>query len=228
MITIYWHCLDTTEADETFVADALNELAQHLKDDPIKLPVSIKRLGDESGLAKEVDAILHKLTNPSYTFSRCVKETFELFVRLSVLDKTCPAQLLVYCPDSPIANAARKENPKAEWGATAPIGGFITHEYKSRIDSEDLSFMRENFLCAVYKPNSKVTVWHEILHLLGAVDCYDNNDPYRPLPKDVCSLGCACIMWYAPTQETVKRWPFLCERNVKMLKRVCNRHIKAK
>ena len=153
MITIYWHCLGMTEADETFVAGALQKLAQHLKDDPIKLPVSIKRLGDEPELAKEVNATLHKLTNPSYTFSRCVNETFALFDRLSVFDKTCPAQLLVYCPpDSPVANAAQKENPSAKWGATAEVGGFLRHEYKSRIDSEDLSFMCENFLCAAYPP----------------------------------------------------------------------------
>jgi hypothetical protein len=225
MITIYYYCLDIdmTAVDEPFVADELNELAQLLRKKPIKLPVTIKALRDEHILAKKVNAILHKFTNPLYTFSNCVRETFELFVRLSVFDKTCPAQLLIYCPpnNSPIANAARKENPKAEWGATAPIGGFITHEYKSRIDSEDLSFMRENFLCAVYKPNSKVTVWHEALHLLGADDCYIVEDNHVR-KKPCCNLD-GCIMEYGAPENTCEKRPFLCERNVKKLKELAKK-----
>jgi hypothetical protein len=207
-----------TKADETFVADALNELAQHLKAEPIKLPVSIKQLGDEPDLAKGVDAILHKLTNPSYTFGRCVNETFELFVRLSVLDKTCPAQLLVYCPpDSPIAGAAKRGNPNAVWGATASIGGFISPEYKLRVDSKYLSFMYEKFLCAVYKLNSKFTIWHEALHLLGLDECYD-----KKTLKRNCKCK-TCVMQYEPPRGVDENWPFplcdnLCDRQKEKLR----------
>jgi len=36
MITIYWHCLEPTASyeDEKFVAGALDQLAQHLKEEP--------------------------------------------------------------------------------------------------------------------------------------------------------------------------------------------------
>ncbi len=216
MITIYWHCLGMKIKDKKFLVAALQELALHLKeepkDDPIKLPLSIKRLGDESDLIKGVNAILHKLTNPSYTFSRCVNETFALFDQLSVFDKTCPAQLLVYCSsDSPIAlaaksEAARMKAPPPCWGATAGVGGFLpTNGYKSRIDSEYLSFMRENFLCAVYPPkdqlNSKFTIWHEVLHLLGLDDCYDENTLRR-------NCNCeTCVMQYEPPSGVDENWP---------------------
>ena len=73
MITIYWHCLEPTasDEDEKFVAGTLDQLAQHLKVEPIKLSISIKRLGDQPKLAKEVDAILNMLNEQSYTFCDC-------------------------------------------------------------------------------------------------------------------------------------------------------------
>ena len=76
MITIYWHCLEpkASDQDEKFVAGALDQLTQHLKVEPIKLSIRIKRLGDQTKLAKEIDAILNKLNEQSYTFCNCAAE----------------------------------------------------------------------------------------------------------------------------------------------------------
>ncbi len=163
MITIYWHCLGMTEADETFVNSALKELAQHLKEDPIKLPISVKRFGDEPDIAKQVDAILNRLNDPSYTFSNYAADILYLFLKEGIFKEGVTPKLLVYCrPDSQIANVARRENPSALYGAAC--GSFA----------------------AVYRLDYKVTIWHEALHLLGADDCYEQDNPRKKKPHCKC------------------------------------------
>jgi len=100
--------------------------------------------------------------------------------------------ILVYCrPDSYIAKAIKKNVPLAQWGYTQP-----------------------SFISAVYNQNNKYILWHEALHLFGALECYDNNNPNH---GTTCELP-NCLMQYAPTKETVKKWPFLCKKNIKKLK----------
>ncbi len=102
------------------------------------------------------------------------------------------APLVVCCRrDSSLAQAARAERPMARWGySTPPV------------------------ISAVYKPGNKYILWHEALHLWGADDCYllanPNAGPQCSLPR--------CIMQYAPTKETVRPWPFLCQENVELIR----------
>jgi len=212
MITIYYHCFDTTPDDEIFVAGALKELAQHLKvdpkDDPIKLSVSIKRLGDEPDLAKEVDRILIKFGDPSYTFSRCAADILYLFSKFDLITENFSAKLLVYCSsDSQIAQTAKSEatcmkKPPPEWGATC------------------WSFS------AAYPPKDqlkrKFTIWHEALHLLGLDECYDENTLRR---KCKCKT---CVMQYKPPLGVDENWPSrlcdnLCGRQKRKLKNLANK-----
>ena len=203
MITIYYHCFDMTPDDEIFVAGALKELAQHLKvdpkDAPIKLSVSIKRLGDEPDLAKEVDRILIKFGDPSYTFSRCAADILYLFSKFDFITENFSAKLLVYCSsDSQIAQTAKSEatcmkKPPPEWGATC--GSFS----------------------AAYPPKDqlkrKFTIWHETVHLLLLRD--DNRDecyePYYPCECDTC------IMQYEPPKKWVGEWS-LCDKIIGFLR----------
>lgn len=53
MITIYYHCIGMTEADEKFLKNSLQELAQRLKAEPIKLEINIRLLRDEPELKKK-------------------------------------------------------------------------------------------------------------------------------------------------------------------------------
>jgi predicted nucleotidyltransferase len=125
-----------------------------LKEDPIKLPISVKRFGDEPDIAKQVDAILNRLNDPSYTFSNYAADILYLFLKEGIFKEGVTPKLLVYCrPDSQIANVARRENPSALYGAAC--GSFA----------------------AVYRLDYKVTIWHEALHLLGADDCYEQDNP---------------------------------------------------
>ena len=69
MITIYYHCIGMIEADEKFLKDSLQELAQHLEAEPIKLDINIRRLRDDPELTKKVDGILNRLSDSSNMFS---------------------------------------------------------------------------------------------------------------------------------------------------------------
>ncbi len=190
MITIYWHCLETTatDEDEKFVAGALDQLAQHLRKEPTKLPISIKRLGDEPELARKVAEKLNRLNDQLYTFSDCAADIADVLP----IDKAYTAKLLVYCsPHGHIAVAAQRKNPDARWGGTCGP------------------------LAAVYKPNDKNGVFHEALHLLGADECYREDDPYQKKPD--CNRD-GCIMEYEPTENTCEDWPFLCDKNVRIIR----------
>ncbi len=179
---IYYHCLDMTVVDELFVANKLNELAQHLRAEPIKLPVSIKRLGDKPKLKKKVCERLNKLNDQSYEFSTCSAGIADIFAS----EEGIVQRLLIYCrPNSSLANAARKG--PAIWGATC---GFFSAVYPPG----DLLNNRDRL-------NSKFAIWHETLHLLGLDDCYDEN---------TCRRNCnceTCVMQWQPPQGVDENWP---------------------
>lgn len=106
------------------------------------------------------------------------------------------ANLVVLCPPgSALYAIALQNNPLALWG----------------INSDGLA--------AIYNLDNKYIVWHETLHILGAKDCYD-------LVKDNrgpnCELG-NCIMQYEATEENVGPWPFLCKKNVSLVKSRINK-----
>ncbi|MBL7185687.1 MAG: hypothetical protein ISS70_05125 [Phycisphaerae bacterium] len=197
MISIYWHCLGLTGNDEGFVNGALQELVQHLREDPIRLPANIKALNDEPKVAKEINAILNRLCEQSYTFKDAASHIQEVLLD-SLLDRVKSSNLgffipslLVYCHrDSAIARSALREDGAGPWGAECC--GFA----------------------AVYESGNKFVIWHEALHLLGAHDCYEEDDPYRRKPDCNCN---SCTMQYVPTEDTVGKWS-LCDKNVKKLK----------
>ncbi len=74
-------------------------------------------------------------------------------------------------------------------------------------------------LAIVYHFYDQYVVWHEMLHLLGADDCYDLTKNDRG-PN--CELG-NCIMQYEATEENVGTWPFLCKKNVSLVKSQTNK-----
>jgi len=200
VITIYYHCLDMTPDDEKFVADSLKELAQHLKEDPIRLLVSIRTLTDEPSVAKGVHEKLNQLNDQSCSFSRCAAD----IVTALPIGKDFAARLLVYCrPDSYIANAARREKASACWGATCGL------------------------FSAVYNHDNKFTIWHEVVHLLlvrhdDLDECYEPYPPYAK--KGDCDCE-SCLMQYAPSEETVGEWPCLCDKVIKLLQKLVKKDL---
>ena len=128
MVTIYYHCPDMTPDDERFVADSLEELAQHLKEEPIRLKVCIKQLGNELELAKETDAILNRVDDRSCGFSDCAADISDVLTcSAGIGQRSANARLLVYCRrDSQVARAAIRQKPSAQWGAKC---GFFAAVY---------------------------------------------------------------------------------------------------
>ncbi len=62
----------------------------------------------------------------------------------------------------------------------------------------------------------KYIAWHEVLHTLGASDCYSGSPEKAP----TCGTE-NCIMQLQPTTETVGAWPFLCKTNVEKVRARC-------
>jgi len=194
MIPIYWHCLEpkASDKDEKFVAGTLNQLAQHLKAEPIKLSISIKRLGDKPNLAKKIAKELGRLNDETDAFSKCEGAIVSAFYIGGLIGNTYAAKLLVYCsPYSKIALAAQRKAPHAKWGATCA------------------------FLAAVYSLNNKIAIFHEALHLLGADDCYIDDKPYQKKPD--CNFE-HCIMDYNPPEQWCENWPFICDKNIDLIR----------
>jgi hypothetical protein len=180
-----------TPDDETFLKNSLQELAQRLKAEPIKLEINIRRLRDEPELTKKVDGKLNRLSDPSYMFNQCAGEILYPFFKEDIIKEDVPPKLLVYCSrDSQVAKAALRQKPLAQWGATCSP------------------------LAAVYVLDNRVAMWHEALHLLGADDCYIEDNPSQK--KSDCNLD-GCIMEYAAPESTCENWPFLCDKNIELL-----------
>lgn len=70
-------------------------------------------------------------------------------------------------------------------------------------------------LAIVYGIYDKYSVWHEMLHLLGADDCYDLSKSDRG-PNCDCPN---CIMQYEATKANVGDWPFICDANIQRIQR---------
>ncbi|MHC4558358.1 MAG: hypothetical protein ACYTFW_12890 [Planctomycetota bacterium] len=193
MITIFWHCIVSTVLNEgeKFVAGTLDQLAQYLKMEPVKLSINIKRLEDDPELAKKVVKELDLFNDKSYSFSKCDCAIVSAFYFSGLISIDHTAKLLVYCsPRSHIAVAAQREKPHAAWGVTC-----------------------ESF-AAVYNFSNKIAIFHEVLHLLGVDDCYVEDEPY---PKKTDCNFKHCIMDYNPPKKWCENWPFLCNKNVRVL-----------
>lgn len=119
---------------------------------------------------------------------RCLTDLQERFIDCvaTILDLTeCYARIAIGCaPDHAFTQSALSNNPNARWGCNV------------------------GWLALVYHPNNNHLVWHEAMHLLGADDCYDEDDPNSP----TCELGDTCLMYYTPSAHMTGDPPFLCDR----------------
>jgi len=173
------------QVGQRFVVESLNELKQLLKNPLVEVELNPVPLSTKA--VQIVESELQKA--PQQT-----EEPFQAYRRAISQNLSRPewSPLVVYCkPDSELATAARKQMPAAYWGCT--VGSTLS---------------------AVYRLGNKYILWHEILHLFNANDCYPPDDPNR---GPTCELP-NCIMQYAPTKKTVGEWPFLCQKNIKRIK----------
>lgn len=180
-LRLHWYCLDLPEPEQQRTQQWLEELRQFLARPPTELDLGVSNLPPD--MASVVDLELRQPPRTIYPL-----EAYYEAIDNKLHGNLQWAPLLVRCPpDSRIALVAKKEHPIAKWGITC-----------NRVYS------------LVYRMNNKYIVWHEVLHLLGANDCYC---PKRPEAPRACGLA-GCIMQYAPTQRKVAAWPFLCSASV--------------
>lgn len=143
-------------------------------------------------LSKALARIANEILHcPSKESSGPLFDCWFRMIQKNPKDKFSP--LLIYCrPDSEIAEAIRKKDYIAQWGYT-----------------------QNGCISAVYEPNNKYILWHEALHLFDAGDCYCYANPNA---GTTCGLT-NCLMQYAPTQDSVGEWPFLCKKNIEILQK---------
>lgn len=171
---IYWYCLDMCDLRKKFISDALKELSDKLKQPPTEVVIMSEELPDK--YVKQVRQLLYGSEN---IFCTAASISDILVKDILVNGLGLLPGLMVHCrKDSTIAQKARKANPNARWGG--------------QVDR----------LAVVWQLNNKMVIWHEVLHLLGADDCYDNQTQ-----KDTCEKAPGCIMQYAATEESVTDWP---------------------
>ena len=135
--------------------------------------------------ADKVDEVISCLSNASMTLYEKGGDIGDILCQAPGK----PPGLLVCCQDEALTKQAADENPNARWGTKA------------------------GRLAVVFKPGNKHLIWHETLHLLGAMDCYNEETG-----EGSCELP-RCIMQHAPTEESVAPWPdCLCVRNIVLLR----------
>lgn len=194
MLELYWYCEGMRDADRQFVAERLQELGEFLQRPPISVGMNAEELPSE--LADEVVSVLRKTAGDS-------EAPFALDYVRPIRKKIAHHEnpLLIYCrADSEIAKAAQTENPGAVWGLC--------------------SEPPRPLVCAVYKRGKRHILWHEVLHLFDAVDCYCYANPQAG-PN--CELT-NCLMQYVPTESTVGEWPFLCRKNIIRIQNWSKKH----
>lgn len=77
-------------------------------------------------------------------------------------------------------------------------------------------------LAFVYVSHDEYILWHEMLHIFRAKDCYCIKNGDR---GPTCELS-NCIMQFEPLKDNVGDWPFLCEQNISRVKRTYARWTK--
>jgi len=186
MLQIYWYCLDMGQTREKFVLESLEELRQLLIKHPLEVELNAKPLSGKAG--QFVGKVFFESPKGDEgTLSAC----YDAILSKVSCDKFAP--LVVYCrPDAKIAMAIKSERPLACWGVT------MNHH-----------------ISVVYNPENKYILWHEVLHLFDANDCYSYQAPNAEMNCELTN----CIMQYAPKEQTVSKWPFICERNIKRIQK---------
>lgn len=96
------------------------------------------------------------------------------------------------------------------------------HQFAKVRKAEDANAAWGSALCGcfslTYGAVHEEINWHETLHVLGADDCYDKDNPVQ-FPEPRCELR-NCIHRYDPDSSNVdlSTWPFICTANLALIR----------
>ncbi len=187
---VYYYCLDLPSDREASIEASLQELEKLMKLPPLNVRCPIERLPEDIR-----PSILGALECSE--FLECaiaISDKLEDWCKLVSSDEPkhryVPG-LIVFCSrQHDLAQKCLTANPNALWGG------------------------KNSRLAVVYELDNYCAIWHELLHLLGAEDCYDTDNP-GPTCKHQ-----QCIMQYAPTKGIVDGRLPLCSNNVNQIKKL--------
>jgi len=187
---VYYYPLDLAECEQGRMHASLKRLEQLLAEPPVERHCSIGRLPSsaENGVLaalKETDLDI-RVSKVAGAMSHEIGTltTGEANTRLI-------PRLVVRCsPNHPLAQTCLATYPHARWGLTSC-----------------------KVLAVVYD-DREVVLWHEVLHLLGAEDCYDLSNLRRTCEHPLC------IMQYAAKEGEVGGELQICPENAERIQRV--------
>lgn len=181
---VYFFNLDLAEGDAGTLTEAVQSFPSSVAQH-LGVDVRVEKL--PSDLEREVSVEIGKEADCIYTLLNGV---YDWRKRRMHPDACCADDILcVFCsPGSAPARLAIKAEETACWG-----------------------FEWDSIVFVYHSGDSGVTVWHELLHALGAVDCYE--------PKDhTCNRPDDCIMQYGRSRNELGHWPFLCDHNIRRIR----------
>jgi hypothetical protein len=185
---VYYCLLDLDESKRDRIAASLASLERLLALPPLGVVCSI------SPLPTEVEPCIRRaLERPSFAecvsaVRRAMRERLGTFKTRNPNAITPPGLLAVCPPEHPVRKAAMAESGDAEWGLF-------------------------NLGVAVKYDGPDVVSWHELLHIVGAEDCY-------ALPDEGPTCGFpGCIMQYVPTDDMTRKDALpICSQNAERIR----------
>lgn len=189
---VYCCFLDLPPGREASVEESLRRLQELMKRPPLEVDCPIGRL---PGNIQE--KVIHDLHNQDFNHA-VANACLTLAEQTGALSAACAApqptpKLIVFCDSRHrLARKCLDASPNALWGVAC--GG----------------------LAVCYALGNDCAIWHEALHLLGAKDCYEEENPSRN-PGPTCENP-ECIMQYAPTKGVVDSFLPLCSGNAGRIK----------
>jgi len=186
---VYYYPLDLAEPEQCQVQAYLKRLERLLAVPPVERHCSIGRL--PSSAEKGVLAALQETD----LGIRAMKVAEAMSCEIGTLatgeaNTRLIPRLVVRCPPNhPLAQTCLKVYPDARWGLASC-----------------------KVLAVVYD-EGELALWHEVLHLLGAKDCYSpqNSGPTCEHPQ--------CIMQYEPKVCEVQGKLPICPKNIERIRR---------
>jgi hypothetical protein len=176
------------ESEETFVQESLESLAEWLR---VRLPpLSRVQLSPfEPAEKAQLREKMSALVNRSATADNWHKASDKL--------------IFVFCRrDEEFAADARAEHARAVANVNVPA---------------DWGIAQRGEYAVVWKPGNRYLIWHEAMHLLGALDCYNSRG------TTTCEES-RCVMQYAPDHEQCGGSLHLCGGNVERIARNQRQH----
>jgi len=185
---VYYYCLDLVPNQQASVEASLRELVDLMKRPPLEVDCRIERLPEAACQHIPDDLGPRGYLDCFRRISATLSEVIGLLPTID-FDRYVIPRLIICCDrQHPLAEKCLAGSPGAFWGVA------------------------ERHIAAVYELSNRCATWHELLHTLGALDCYDTKNP-QANPGPTCKHP-HCIMQYAPTVGSVDGRLPLCDENI--------------